>query len=211
MSSYAMLLPLTTVRPCHHRRCISTGRDGMPSHFLLSAQACTLWLKAIYKGCEDKAYMTFRRLRLPETDGEPGCPKCSCLDHHDISTRRRFKCRLCDRGLHADAPRVCLGRCRPDACLAASPLSGAERRLIPFWRIGAARRRIGVSDRHGTGPSWPPASRPRKSPWARKGALPLVAPVSDGCAASVRLRGGGGLRRPRSVGRPIARPGPRTW
>ncbi|MCJ2133019.1 IS1595 family transposase [Methylobacterium sp. J-026] len=67
----------------------------MSSHFLLSAQARTLSLKAIYKGGEDVAYMTFRRLRWPETDGEPVCPKCGCLDHYNIATRRRFKCAGC--------------------------------------------------------------------------------------------------------------------
>ena len=52
----------------------------MCQHFLLSAKARTLSLKAIYKGGEDKAYETFKRLRWPETDGEPVCPKCGCLD-----------------------------------------------------------------------------------------------------------------------------------
>lgn len=67
----------------------------MAQHFLLQAQARTLSLKAIYKGGEDAAYMTFRRLRWPETDGEPVCPKCGCLDHYNITTRRRFKCAGC--------------------------------------------------------------------------------------------------------------------
>ena len=39
--------------------------------------------------------MTFRRLRWPETDGELVCPKCGCLDHYNIATRRRFKCAGC--------------------------------------------------------------------------------------------------------------------
>ncbi|WP_018044073.1 IS1595 family transposase [Methylobacterium sp. 88A] len=69
----------------------------MASHFLLSAAARTLSLKAIYKGGEDKAYQTFKRLRWPETDGEPVCPACGCLDHYDISTRRRFKCAGCGK------------------------------------------------------------------------------------------------------------------
>jgi hypothetical protein len=64
----------------------------MSQHFLLSAQARTLSLKAIYKGGEEKAYMTFRRLRWPETDGEPVWPKCGCLEYYNITTRRCFKC-----------------------------------------------------------------------------------------------------------------------
>lgn len=69
----------------------------MPSHFLLSAAARTLSLKAIYQGGEDKAYQTFKRLRWPETDGEPVCPACGCLDHYEISTRCRFKCAGCGK------------------------------------------------------------------------------------------------------------------
>jgi transposase-like protein len=69
----------------------------MASHFLLSAAARTLSLKAIYRDGEDKAYQTFRRIRWPETDGEPVCPACGCLDHYDITTRRRFKCAGCGK------------------------------------------------------------------------------------------------------------------
>lgn len=67
----------------------------MAQHFLLSAQARTLSLKAIYKAGEEKAYETFRKLRWPDTDGEAVCPKCGCPDTYDISTRRRFKCAAC--------------------------------------------------------------------------------------------------------------------
>jgi hypothetical protein len=67
----------------------------MAQHFLLSAEARTLSLKEIYKGGEEKAYTTFRKLRWQETDGEPVCPKCGCLDHYEISTRRKFKCAAC--------------------------------------------------------------------------------------------------------------------
>ena len=70
---------------------------SVSQHFLLSAQARTLSLKAIYKGGEDKAYQTFKRLRWPETDGEPVCPVCGCLDHYEITTRRRFKCAGCGK------------------------------------------------------------------------------------------------------------------
>lgn len=42
----------------------------MSQHFLLSAAARTLSLRDIYKGGEDKAYETFRKMRWSETDGE---------------------------------------------------------------------------------------------------------------------------------------------
>ena len=79
----------------HRIRCVDTGFDDMASDFLLSAAARTLSIKAIYKAGEDAAYDAFRRLRWPETDGEPVCPKCGSLDHYNISTRRRFKCAGC--------------------------------------------------------------------------------------------------------------------
>ena len=64
----------------------------MAQHFLLSAESRSLSLKEIYKGGEEKAYGTFKRLRWSQTEGEPVCPKCGCLDHYDIPTRRKFKC-----------------------------------------------------------------------------------------------------------------------
>lgn len=67
----------------------------MAQHFLLSAESRTLSLKEIYKDGEEKAYKAFKRLRWPETEGEPVCPKCGCLDHYDIPTRRKFKCAAC--------------------------------------------------------------------------------------------------------------------
>lgn len=66
----------------------------MAQHFLLSADSRTLSLKAIYKAGEEKAYETFRRIRWPETDGAPVCPRCGGLDAYSITTRRKFKCRL---------------------------------------------------------------------------------------------------------------------
>lgn len=47
------------------------------------------------KGGETKAYETFRKLRWSQTNGEPVCPKCGCLDHYNIPTRRKFKCAGC--------------------------------------------------------------------------------------------------------------------
>lgn len=57
--------------------------------------ARTLSLKQIYKRGEDQAYQAFKKLRWAATDGNPVCPKCGCLDHYEISTRRKFKCASC--------------------------------------------------------------------------------------------------------------------
>jgi len=67
----------------------------MAQHFLLSAKARTLSLKAIYKGGEEAAYETFCQLRWAETDGDPVCPRCGSLDAYKITTRRKFKCKAC--------------------------------------------------------------------------------------------------------------------
>lgn len=64
-------------------------------HFLLSAKARTLSLKAVFRMGEDAAYETFRQLRWPDTDGEAVCPKCGCVESYNITSRRRFKCVGC--------------------------------------------------------------------------------------------------------------------
>ena len=64
-------------------------------HFLLSAAARTLSLKAVFKMGEDAAYQAFCELRWPETDGEAVCPQCGCCETYNITSRRRFKCVGC--------------------------------------------------------------------------------------------------------------------
>ena len=64
-------------------------------HFLLSAKARTLSLKAVYQMGEQKAYDTFKALRFAETDGEPVCPRCGCLKAYDNPKRRNFECGAC--------------------------------------------------------------------------------------------------------------------
>jgi transposase-like protein len=64
-------------------------------HFLLSAAARTLSLKAIYKMGEDKAYEAFCNIRWESTDGEAVCPRCGCVGAYAITTRRNFKCKAC--------------------------------------------------------------------------------------------------------------------
>lgn len=64
-------------------------------HYLLSAKARTLTLKAIYDMGEDAAHQRFCLMRWPETDGEPVCPRCGCPDSYPMVKRRRFKCVGC--------------------------------------------------------------------------------------------------------------------
>lgn len=67
----------------------------MAVHFLLSAQARTLSLKEIYKGGEEAAYETFKRIRWAENEGHAVCPKCGSVESYEITTRRKFKCAGC--------------------------------------------------------------------------------------------------------------------
>ena len=67
----------------------------MAQHFLLSAAARTLSLKAIYAEGEDAAYQRFCMLRWPESGGQPVCPCCACGEAYTLKTRRRFKCKAC--------------------------------------------------------------------------------------------------------------------
>lgn len=67
----------------------------MTQHFLLSAKARTISLKAVFSMGEKKAYETFCQMRWPETDGEAVCPRCGCVESYDIATRRKFKCVAC--------------------------------------------------------------------------------------------------------------------
>lgn len=67
----------------------------MAQHFLLTAAARTLSLKAVFSMGEDKAYDTFKAMRWVDTDGEAVCPRCGCVESYAISTRRRFKCVGC--------------------------------------------------------------------------------------------------------------------
>ena len=64
-------------------------------HFLLSAIARSLSLKAVFRMGEDAAYGLFCDMRWPETDGEPVCPRCGCVEAYHISTLRKFKCVAC--------------------------------------------------------------------------------------------------------------------
>lgn len=67
----------------------------MATNIKLKASARTLSLKDCYAMGEDGAYALFRKLRWPETDGAPVCPKCGHGEAYEITTRRKFKCKAC--------------------------------------------------------------------------------------------------------------------
>jgi transposase-like protein len=80
-----------------HNTNIVFVRNPLAQHFLLSAAARTLSLKATFSQGEAVAYRRFCQLRWPETEGAPVCPDCECIEVYDLASRRRFKCAACYR------------------------------------------------------------------------------------------------------------------
>ena len=50
----------------------------MYTHFLVTKKARTISLRAVFRMSEDEAHEFFKKMRWPETDGEPICPRCGC-------------------------------------------------------------------------------------------------------------------------------------
>src|SRR5665811_2520515 len=70
----------------------------MAQHFLLSKQAKTLSLAQVFQMKDAEAEMVFRRVRWPDTNGEPVCPHCGGIDAYDCRRLKgapRFRCRAC--------------------------------------------------------------------------------------------------------------------
>ena len=73
----------------------------MPQHFLLSPAAKTLTLAQVMRMTEAEAETAFRKVRWPETDGEPVCPKCGCFPCYDCRRKSglaRWECKACGAG-----------------------------------------------------------------------------------------------------------------
>ena len=70
----------------------------MAQHFLLSAAARSLSLRDVLRMEEAEAWRRFRKLRWPETDGAPVCPRCVCAVCWDCcrpSGAPRYRCSAC--------------------------------------------------------------------------------------------------------------------
>jgi transposase-like protein len=67
----------------------------LSQHFLLSAKARTLSLAKVLRQTDEEAFATFKAIRWAETDCEPVCPRCGCMDIYNLSDNRRFKCAGC--------------------------------------------------------------------------------------------------------------------
>lgn len=69
----------------------------MSQHFLLSPAAKTLSLVKVMRMSDEEARAAFRKIRWTETEGEPICPECGCVDHYDLKTRQVYKCKGCSK------------------------------------------------------------------------------------------------------------------
>ncbi|MBP2316947.1 IS1595 family transposase [Azospirillum soli] len=69
----------------------------MSQHFLLSAAARSISLRAVLRMEEAEAWGVFQRIRWDSTGGKPVCPECGSLICYDVSrgSRPRYRCRDC--------------------------------------------------------------------------------------------------------------------
>jgi transposase-like protein len=73
----------------------------MSQHFLLSSAAKSLNLAQVMRMTDAEAETMFKRLRWPETNGEPYCPKCGCTTCYDCRRANgspRWECKACGAG-----------------------------------------------------------------------------------------------------------------
>jgi transposase-like protein len=71
----------------------------MAQHFLLSAAARTLSLLQVMRLEDAEAWQIFRKVRWPDTDGEPVCPRCDCQSCRNYPRRNgalRLRCTACE-------------------------------------------------------------------------------------------------------------------
>jgi len=67
----------------------------MAQHFLLSAKARTLSLKAIFRMTDDEAHDHFTAIRFADNGGAAFCPRCECTAVYTYAARRIWKCKAC--------------------------------------------------------------------------------------------------------------------
>lgn len=69
----------------------------MTQQLLSLAGARTLTPADIVAMTDEQANDTFKKLRWPETDGKPVCPRCYSRKVYILKTRGTFKCSECKR------------------------------------------------------------------------------------------------------------------
>src|ERR1700676_3408622 len=79
-------------------------------HFLLSAAARTLSLKAVSRMSDDEAHEAFKCIRWADNNGEPYCPKCGCVGVYKYATRKLWKCKGCNHQFSVTSGTIFAGR-----------------------------------------------------------------------------------------------------
>ena len=77
---------------------VLSRRGVMAQHFLLSAAARSLSAPKIMRMSDSGVTNVFLRLRWPETDGKPVCPRCGCVICYACprsATHLRWRCKAC--------------------------------------------------------------------------------------------------------------------
>ena len=72
----------------------------MPQHFLLSSRARTMSLATVFGLTDAEAEAAFRKVRWPDSGGEPVCPACLSSGAYDCRRSNgaaRFRCRGCQK------------------------------------------------------------------------------------------------------------------
>jgi transposase-like protein len=82
-------------------------------HFLLSAKARTLSVRAVARMSEDEASATFRTMRWHANGGDPVCPACGCLAVYEYRTRRLYRCKACVKQFSVTSGTIFHGRKLP--------------------------------------------------------------------------------------------------
>lgn len=82
----------------------------MAQHFLLSPAAKTLSLAKVLRMSDKEAETAFRAIRWVETDGEPVCPECGCLEHYNLKSRPVWKCKGCKKQFSVTSGTIFHGR-----------------------------------------------------------------------------------------------------
>src|ERR1700688_3873853 len=70
----------------------------MSQHFLLSPEAKTLSLAQVFSMSDAEAEAMFCKVRWPDTQGKPVCPRCGGLDAYEARRPNgslRFRCKAC--------------------------------------------------------------------------------------------------------------------
>lgn len=65
-------------------------------HFLLLPAARSLSVAKVARMADGEAIEAFKNIRWADTNGEPVCPRCGCMECWTYKTRKLYRCKGCD-------------------------------------------------------------------------------------------------------------------